>query len=122
MSSKNMYINIKIDDRVIYSNADQVNNNIYTWIITRSNYNNKKINISYTTNKNDYSDNNSDNTDNNDDKEIIDKNEEIENNEEEINEDNNSSSGYTIIFLGMIVLIFIIGIIGYIKYKSVKNS
>ncbi len=38
-------INIKTDYAVTETNADEINNNIYTWIITKNNYTNKPINI-----------------------------------------------------------------------------
>ena len=38
-------VTIKTDLEVISSNADVVNNNLYTWLINRNNYNNKSIKI-----------------------------------------------------------------------------
>lgn len=38
-------INIKTNYKVIESNADEVNNNIYTWNINKNNYTDKPINI-----------------------------------------------------------------------------
>lgn len=42
-------VNIKTKYKVIQSNADEVNDNVYTWIITRNNYKNKAININVNT-------------------------------------------------------------------------
>lgn len=43
-------INIKSKYKVLENNADEVNNNIYTWYITRNNYTDKIISIKYKTN------------------------------------------------------------------------
>lgn len=45
-------INIELPYKVISSNADKVNNNIYIWNITKENYKNKSIRISYNINEN----------------------------------------------------------------------
>lgn len=42
-------VNIKSKYEVLENNADEINNNTYTWYITRSNYKNKSINIKYKT-------------------------------------------------------------------------
>lgn len=49
-------VTIKTDLEVISSNADVVNNNLYTWLINRNNYNNKSIKITVNTVKDDLSD------------------------------------------------------------------
>lgn len=44
-------INIKTKNNVLFNNADEVKNNIYTWKIDESNYKNKNIIIQYTKQK-----------------------------------------------------------------------
>lgn len=43
----NIKINITTDYKVIESNADEINGNVYTWNINNSNYENKSIKFSY---------------------------------------------------------------------------
>jgi len=45
----NLTINITLADNyeLILSNADQVNDNVYTWVVNRNNFENKPINITY---------------------------------------------------------------------------
>ena len=38
-------INVKTNYKVVNNNADSVNNNIYTWVLTRDNYKSKNIHI-----------------------------------------------------------------------------
>ncbi len=111
-------INLKIDYRIIYQNADSNNDDIYTWIIDRDNYQNKNIRVSYTKSEeltekeeeptNPVSPNDPSNPNNPTNPE--------ENNGQE--EEENSIFDY--ILVGAIVLIFIVGILGYIKYKSIR--
>lgn len=44
---ENITINIKTDLNVIVSNADKVEDNVYTWVINRNNYQNKPIRLTY---------------------------------------------------------------------------
>ena len=44
-------INIKSDYKIVSSNADYVENNVHTWIVDRSNYENKPIEIKFDFNK-----------------------------------------------------------------------
>lgn len=43
-------VNIISDYNIVNSNADKINGNKYTWVITKSNYNGKSINIVFDTN------------------------------------------------------------------------
>ncbi len=104
-------INLKINNKVLDNNADSINGNVYTWVITKDNYTNKSIKIMY----------NKDNTNLEYSGEKNPENptkpkEEIENKNEVTSK---KSSILTYIFVGAAVLIFIVGIFGYIKYKSV---
>lgn len=109
-------INIKTSNRVMVQNADSVNNDTYTWIITKDNYNNKSIRLSYTTS-----------------------NTNLEYNEQEPpkppeeekptnpstpqtpqtpSEDEEETSIYDLILVIAIIGLFIVGIIGFILYKG----
>lgn len=46
-------VNIRSKKKVLKSNADKVKGNTYTWVITKDNYSNKTINLTYL--QNDYS-------------------------------------------------------------------
>lgn len=46
-------VNIKSKKKILRCNADKVKGNVYTWVITKDNYSNKTINLTYL--QNDYS-------------------------------------------------------------------
>lgn len=58
---ENITINIKTSLEVIASNADKVENGIYTWVITRENYGNKSVHLTYNLGNNNIIDNPIDN-------------------------------------------------------------
>ena len=107
-------INIKTTYRVIYSNADKVEDNTYTWVINRDNYQTKKINLTYTTSKTNFNYDPSTKPD--------EPAEPTTPTPEEPLKKDNKTSILTYIFTGTIVLVFLLGIFGFIKYKSIKSN
>ena len=99
---------------IIYTNADSVSGNTYTWIINRNNYTNKSIKLSLvrgTESDDDYDDgydDNKDNKDNEDDKEVDNNNE-------------NENSNNTII-IAVVIFIFCGGLFLIILLKSILNK
>lgn len=100
----NIIINITCDKSVISSNADSVNNNTYTWNITKDN--NKAINLIL---KNETSNNKSTNSSqkpNND-----------------YDRQTNKTSDYTYyIVLGVILIILLLGYLIFSKYKKRSDN
>ena len=112
LESININISCK-DCKVIKNNADLVTNNIYTWTITKNT--NTNINFQYRLPKK--IDNNNSTTITNPKPNNPSNNTSTSNKEKE--EKENSIIDY--ILVGAILLLFVIGILGLIKYKSVKS-
>lgn len=106
-------INIKTTYKVIYSNADNVSNGVYTWNITKNNYKSKSIKFSYNTNNSNF--------EYNPEEPGEDKPTEPDNSGTSTNK-NEKASVFTYILLGAILMLFFIGIFGLIKYKSINKN
>ncbi len=109
-------INISTDYKVLSSNSDSKDGNTYTWVVTNENYQNKPIKFMYTIDNTnmEYTDEDKEKEEN---KSEENKNEQ---NKEEQNEYSKENNLLNYLLVGSLVLIFIIGIIGFIKYKSIK--
>lgn len=101
-------INISTDLEIITSNADKVSDNVYTWYITRENYQNKPIRISFDTEDNEFEKSNESNIDN----------PEKENEKEKEKKESLSEKNQLIIMIGsLVVLIIVICFVVMIKTK-----
>ena len=104
-------INISTNYKVLSSNSDSKSGNTYTWVVTNENYKNKPIKIIY----------NTDNTN-------LEYNPEEPENKPDSSTPNNENESskknryLSYIFASSLVVIFIIGLIGFIKYKSVSKN
>lgn len=128
-------INVKVLNRVIYANADRVDGNIYTWIVSRDNAKNKSIKLSYTIGENNL--------------EYTEEEREKDKEKEEENKPNNPTNpkpGETekpdnpgidsdikdkkdeekhwldYILVAAIIGLFLVGILGLIVYRGTKNK
>ena len=98
-------INIKTDLNVIVSNADQVNDNIYTWHLTRDNYTNKAVRLTYSLP--DDSEKTEDNTA-----------KPSENPTSTVEEEKAINQQYKVIIIGSCFIILGLIILGVIKFKK----
>lgn len=87
-------INIKTNYNVLDTNATSINDNTYTWVITKNNYMNSNIYIKMnkSINSNSSSSNNTTN--------------------------NNSVSNFQLIYLIIVIVFFLIGLLIYTKFKN----
>ena len=99
-------VNIKTDLNVVVTNADRVNDNVYTWVINRNNYQNKPIRMTYKLNKDD----------------IKEEQEEKpkEENKEEQNNENKSKQNYNKVIL-VISFIILLGVLSIVIIKKNKR-
>jgi len=102
---------LEIDNKLLYSNADYVNNNLYYWYITRENYKNKSIKLSYTTSTTDLEYNEQDNQNKNP---IYD--------DQTNNEDEDNLDIFEYVLIAAIILLFFVGVFGLIKFKSINKN
>lgn len=116
----NLTININLNSKysLVRSNADQVKGNRYIWNINKDNYKNKYIYMAYELQEEDKCLLTCP-----DGQELVNANKKdcyCKKTEVKTEEDENSIIDY--ILLGAVLLLFIIGIISIIKYKSINNN
>ena len=109
-------INIRSEYDVVSSNADNVSNDVYSWYINRNNYNNKSVNIVFSTDI-ENTDDNSQNGDNTIDIDDGNKNHIIDG---KIADIVNQSGAFWVVFFSLVVLGFIILILKFIGKKNNK--
>lgn len=106
-------VTLKINNRVITHNADTTSNDTYTWIITKDNYNNKNIRLSYTTSTSNLEYDDPEKPTPGED------NPTKPDNPSTPNHDNKEEpSLYDLLLVVAVIGLFIIGIIGFIFYKG----
>lgn len=131
-------VNVKVLNRVVYANADRINDDVYTWIITRDNAKNKIIKLSYTTSKNnlEYTEEDRKNDEENEDGKNPDnpsipdspKPGEIENpskpgtDDGKLDKVEKEKHWLDYILVAAIIGLFLVGVIGLIVYKGTKNK